>query len=182
MAVSIISTAQPSFETTGLITLTSAQAYDAASPTLTKPSTTSQSALLYDIGTNYPSLLRLTPITSRNDLTAGSIGMRVVGWNAYVQTAGSKVWIPTVLADVNLGYTSGTVASLSIDSVTTYFFSSATIGAGVPTVNAYSPATASATNVQPASVIVDAVGSQLITLQFKATGTTPKLGAFWATI
>lgn len=180
MAVSIISTAQPSFKTTGLITLTSAQAYDAASPTATKPSTTSQSALLYDIGTNYPSLLRLTPIASRNDLT--SVGMRVVGWNAYVQTAGTKVYVPTVLADVTLGYTSGTVASLSIDSVTTYFFSSATIGSGVPTVNAYSPASAASTNVQPASVIVDAVGSQLITLQFKATGTTPKMGAFWATI
>lgn len=180
MSVSIISTAQPSFRTTGLITLTSAQAYDAASPTATKPSTTSQSALLYDIGTNYPSLLRLTPIASRNDLT--SVGMRVVGWNAYLQTDGTKVYVPTVLADVTLGYTSGTVASLSIDSVTTYFFSSATIGSGVPTVNAYSPATAATTNVQPASVIVDAVGSQLVTLQFKATGTTPKMGAFWATI
>ena len=180
MAVSIISTAQPSFETTGLITLTSAQAYDAASPTATKPSTTSQSALLYDIGTNYPSLLRITPIASNNNFT--SVGMRVVGWNAYVQTAGTKVYIPTVLADVTLGYTSGTVASLTIDTVATYFFSSATIGSGVPTVNAYSPATAATGNVQPASVIVDAVGSQLITLQFKATGTTPKMGAFWATI
>jgi hypothetical protein len=180
MAVSIISTAQPSFRTTGLITLTSAQAYDAASPTATKPSTTSQSALLYDIGTNYPSLLRLTPITSANNFT--SVGMRVVGWNSYLQTAGTKVWIPTVLADVTLGYTSGTVASLTIDTVSTFFFSSATIGSGVPTVNAYSPATAATGNVQPASVIVDAVGSQLITLQFKATGTTPKMGAFWATI
>jgi len=180
MANAIISTSQPAFQTTGLITLTSAQAYDAASPTATKPSTTSQSALLYDIGTNYPSLLRLTPIASNNNFTA--VGMRVVGWNLYKQTAGTKVWIPTVLADVTLGYTSGTVASLSIDTVTTYFFSSATIGSGVPTVNAYSPATAATTNVQPASVIVDAVGSQLITLQFKATGTTPKVGAFWATI
>jgi len=180
MAVSIISTAQPQFRTTGLITLTSAQAYDAASPTATKPSTTSQTALLYDVGTNYPSLLRLTPIANRNDLT--SVGMRVVGWNAYVQSSGTKVWIPTVLADVTLGYTIGTVASLSIDSVTTYFFSSATIGAGVPTVNTYSPATAATTNVQPASIVVDAIGSQLMTLQFKATQTTPKMGAFWATI
>lgn len=180
MAVSIISTAQPSFRTTGLITLTTTQAYDAASPTATKPSTTSQSALLYDIGTNYPSLLRLTPIASNNNFT--SVGMRVVGWNSYLQTAGTKVWIPTVLADVTLGYTSGTVASLSIDTVTTYFFSSATIASGVPTVNAYSPASAASTNVQPASLVVDAVGSQLVTLQFKATGTTPKMGAFWATI
>lgn len=180
MAVSIISTAQPSFKTTGLITLTSAQAYDAASPTATKPSTTGQSALIYDIGNNYPSLLRLTPIASNNNFTA--VGMRVVGWNSYLQTAGTKVWIPTVLADVTLGYTSGTVASLSIDSVTTYFFSSATIGVGVPTVNTYSPATAATTNVQPASVVVDAIGSQLITLQFKATGNTPKMGVFWATI
>jgi len=182
MAISMISTNQPSFATTGLISLTSAQAYDAASPTLTKPSTTVQSALLYDIGTDYPSLLRLTPIASRNDFTSGSVGMRVVGWNSYLQADGTKVYIPTVLADVALGYTSGTVANLSIDGVTNYFFSSATIGAGVPTVNAYSPATAATTNVQPASVIVDAVGSQLITLQFKATGTTPKMGAFWATI
>lgn len=180
MPNAFISTSQPAFKTTGLITLTSAQAYDAASPTATKPSTTSQSALLYDIGTIYPSLLRLTPIASNNNFTA--VGMRVVGWNQYKQASSVGVWIPTVLADVTLGYTSGTVASLSIDSVTTYFFSSATIGSGVPTVNAYSPATATTTNVQPASVVVDAIGSQLITLQFKATGTTPKVGAFWATI
>ena len=159
MALALAATPQAAYNFSGLITLTSGQAYDAASPTATKPSTTS---------------------ASNNNFT--SVGMRVIGWSPYSATTGSNPWIPTVLADVTLGYTSGTVASLSIDGVTNYFFSSATVATGVPTVNAYTPATADTANVQPASVIIDCVGSLLIQVQFKATGTTPKMGAFWYTI
>ena len=180
MALALAATPQASYAFSGLITLTSGNAFDAASPTATKPSTTSQSALLYDVGTNYPNLIKILPSTSANNFT--SVGMRVVGWSQYCATSGSNPWLPTVLADVTLGYTTGTVASVSVDGVTNFFFSTATVATGVPTVNIYTPATAAGANVQPASVIIDCVGSTLIQVQFKATGTTPKMGAFWYTI
>lgn len=180
MANAIIATAQPAFATTGLISLTSAAGYAAAAPTATAPSTTGSVALLYGKTQNYPSLLRLTPMASNNNFTA--VGMRVVGWNEYIQTSGTKIYVPTVLADLTLGYSTGTVPSLSVNSVTEYYFSSVTVGIGVPSVNLYSPATAAATNTELASVVVDAIGSQYLTVQFKATGTTPKLGTYWTTI
>jgi hypothetical protein len=35
--------------------------------------------------------------------------------------------------------------------------------------------------VEPATVIVDITGSQIVTAQFKSSG-TPTMGAFWATL
>ena len=179
MALAMIATEQPPVQTTGLITLTSAAGYAAAAPTTTAPSTTGSVALLYGKTSSYPSLVRLTPMASNNNFTAG---MRVVGWSEYIQTSGTKVYIPTVLADLTLGYTSGTVPSLSVNGVTEYYFSSVTAAAGVPSVNLYSPATALASNTEVATALVDAVGMQYLTIQFKATGTTPKVGVYWSTI
>ena len=177
MSASFISTYQnPLFEV-GPISLTSAAAYDAAVATTTAPSTTGASALILSQTSDSPSLLRVTPLAGANNYT--SVGMRVVGWNYYRQTSGTLIYVPTVLADLTLGYTSGTVPSISVDVTTTYFFRSVTGGTGVPTVNVYSPATASASNVQHAHAVIDLVGSQFVTLQFKATGTTPTMGAFY---
>lgn len=180
MPPAFISTGHDPFLEIGPISLTSAQAYDAAVATTTAPSTTGQSALILSPGSNYPSLLRVTPFAGANNYTA--VGVRVVGWNWYSQTSGTKVYIPTVLADLTMGYTSGTVDSESIDGTSAFFFSSVTVGSGVPTVNVYSPATAAAANVQYAHAVVDTIGSQFVTLQFKATGTTPTMGAFYTFI
>jgi len=180
MANAIIATNQPTFLEVGPISLTSAQAYDAAVATTTAPSTTSQSALILSPGNDYPSLLRITPFAGANNYTA--VGVRVVGWNTYLQTSGTKIYVPTVLADLTMGYTSGTVDSESVDGNTVFFFSSVTVGSGVPTVNVYSPATAASANVQYAHAVVDTIGSQFVTLQFKATGTTPTMGAFYTFI
>lgn len=180
MANAIIATGQNPFSEIGPISLTSAQAYDAAVATTTAPSTTSQSALILSPGTDYPSLLRITPFAGANNYTA--VGVRVVGWNWYNQTTNTKIYVPTVLADLTMGYTSGTVDSEAVDGNTVFFFSSVTAGAGVPTVNLYSPATAASTNVQYAHAVVDIIGSQFVTLQFKATGTTPTMGAFYTFI
>lgn len=180
MANAIIATNQPTFLEVGPISLTSAQAYDAAVATTTAPSTTGQSALILSPGNDYPSLLRLTPFAGANNYTA--VGVRVVGWNTYLQTSGTKIYVPTVLADLTMGYTSGTVDSESVDGNTVFFFSSVTVGSGVPTVNVYSPATAASANVQYAHAVVDTIGSQFVTLQFKATGTTPTMGAFYTFI
>lgn len=180
MANAIIATNQPTFLEVGPISLTSAQAYDAAVATTTAPSTTGQSALILSPGNDYPSLLRLTPFAGANNYTA--VGVRVVGWNTYLQASGTKIYVPTVLADLTMGYTSGTVDSESVDGNTVFFFSSVTVGSGVPTVNVYSPATAASANVQYAHAVVDTIGSQFVTLQFKATGTTPTMGAFYTFI
>lgn len=180
MANAIIATGQNPFSEIGPITLTSAQAYDAAVATTTAPSTTGQSALILSPGTDYPSLLRITPFAGANNYTA--VGVRVVGWNWYNQTSNTKIYVPTVLADLTMGYTSGTVDSESVDGTTVFFFSSVTVGTGVPTVNVYSPATAASANVQYAHAVVDTIGSQFVTLQFKATGTTPTMGAFYTFI
>lgn len=177
MPNAFITTEQNAFSEIGPITLTSAQAYDAAVATTTAPSTTGQSALILSPGTDYPSLLRITPFAGANNYTA--VGVRVVGWNWYNQTSNTKIYVPTVLADLTMGYTSGTVDSESVDGTTVFFFSSVTVGTGVPTVNVYSPATAASANVQYAHAVVDIIGSQFVTLQFKATGTTPTMGAFY---
>lgn len=180
MANAIIATGQNPFSEIGPISLVSAQAYDAAVATTTAPSTTGQSALILSPGTDYPSLLRITPFAGANNYTA--VGVRVVGWNWYNQTSNTKIYVPTVLADLTMGYTSGTVDSESVDGTTVFFFSSVTVGSGVPTVNVYSPATAASANVQYAHAVVDTIGSQFVTLQFKATGTTPTMGAFYTFI
>lgn len=180
MPNAIIATGQNPFSEIGPISLTSAQAYDAAVATTTAPSTTGQSALILSPGTDYPSLLRITPFAGANNYTA--VGVRVVGWNWYNQTSNTKIYVPTVLADLTMGYTSGTVDSESVDGTTVFFFSSVTVGTGVPTVNVYSPATAASANVQYAHAVVDTIGSQFVTLQFKATGTTPTMGAFYTFI
>jgi len=179
MALATPSTPQKPYIFSGLISVTTASAYDLALPTATKPSTTSRSALLYDLGTTYPNLIKILPSASNSNFT--SVGMRVVGWSPFLTTSDSYVWLPTVLADVTLGY-STTVPSLSINSATNYFFGSATVAASAPTVNIYTPATVTAANSEPASVVIDCVGSVLVQVQFKATGTTPQMGAFWYTI
>ena len=182
MPNAFITTGQNAFSDIGPITLTSAQAYDAAVATTTAPSTTGQSALILSPGTDYPSLLRITPFAGANNYTA--VGVRVVGWNWYNQTSNTKIYVPTVLADLTMGYTSGTVDSESVDGTTVFFFSSVSVGTGVPTVNVYSPATAASANVQYAHAVVDIIGSQFVTLQFKATvaAGSPTMGAFYTFI
>lgn len=184
MPLSFIATSQNPLGEVGPISLTSGQAYDAAVITATAPSTTGQSALVVSPTNDCPSLLRITPYAGGSTYT--NVGLRVVGWNTYIEASGANIgrrlFIPTVLADLTLGYTSGTVPSLSIEGATANFFSSVTAATGVPTVNVYSPATAASTNVQHAHAVVDIIGSQFVTLQFRATGTSPTMGAFWATI
>jgi hypothetical protein len=54
--------------------------------------------------------------------------------------------------------------------------------AGTPAGNLYSPGTAAATNVEPASAMVDIAGSQMVTVQFRAASGTPTMGVFVTTL
>ena len=167
--------------------------YNAASAVLTTTVPSSGTSgtgnvLLWDIntasvsGTN-PSLLYVTPFLVSATTAQTTIGMRIIGWRKYLEAAGTTFWyIPTILADFTLGFTSGTVPNYTIDSVAnTRTFSIITQVAGTPSANLYSPATDSASNVAPAYALLDIAGAQYVTAQFKSSG-TPDMGAFWSTL
>lgn len=146
----------------------------------TKPS----SGVVHDqqLSSISPSLLRITPYASSTSIGAAT-GVRVVGWTGEVNSAdGLTYWLPTVLADFNLTFSSGTVPTYSIDGATQRPFAIITQVAGTPAANLYSPGTAAAANVEPAAALVDIVGSQIVTVQFKAASGTPTMGVFATTI
>lgn len=175
----IIATDKPSYATSGLITASSGT-YDNAVPTATIPSTTGQTFLVPTNLGDKPSLLRIVPFHSANNATTPSI--RVIGWTTYVQTSGTPIYVPTMLADLSCAYnaTVGSIPSLSVNSTTQYFFHSVSAATGVPTVNVYSPGTAAAAGTPPAGVVIDTIGMQYITLQFESS--TGTMGAFYAFI
>jgi hypothetical protein len=167
--------------------------YNAASAVLTTTvptsgTSTTGNVLLWDINTaqvrgQNPSLLFVTPFLVSATTAQTSIGMRIIGWRKYLEAAGVNFWyIPTVLADFTLGFTSGTVPNYTIDSTAnTRTFSSITQGIGTPSGYLYSPVSASPTNVEPAYAMIDVSGSQYVTAQFKSSG-TPDMGCFWSTL
>jgi hypothetical protein len=181
----VIATDKPQYLTTGLIAVTSGTAYTTTEPTTTAPSTTGQNFLIPTNLGDKPSLLRIQPFcgaaVAPTSATFSSGGLRVVGWSIYTQTSGTAIYVPTVLADLALGLTTGTVQSETINGTAQYPFSVCTVGAGVPTVNVYNPG---ASNVEPCAAVIDLVGMQFVQLQFKATASvsTPTMGAFYAFI
>jgi hypothetical protein len=95
-------------------------------------------------------------------------------------TGPTKFYFSTVLADFTLTYSTGTVPSATVNNVSNYLFSTASQVAISPDASIYRPSTLTATNVELASVLVDAIGHELIELQFKAN--SGSMGALWATI
>jgi hypothetical protein len=184
----VIATDKPEYRTSGLIAVTSGTAYTTTEPTTTAPSTTGQNFLIPTNLGDKPSLLRLAPFcgaaVAPTSTTFASGGLRVVGWSIYTPTSGSTLYVPTVLADLALGLTTGTVQSETVNGVTQYPFSVCTAGVGVPTVNLYSPGTAAAANVEACAAVIDTIGMQFVQLQFKATASvsTPTMGAFYSFI
>ncbi len=140
------------------------------------------SGVLYDIASSneLTSLIKFVPFMDANSGT--SIGVRFLGWNGYVQSAGTTLWMPNVLADFTLLFTSGTVPSVSIDGTTMYLPNGITQVAGTPAANLYSPRTAAAANVEPCAAIFDAGGSEIVTVQFKESGGSILGGILWSEI
>ena len=179
-----IATDKPSYSTTGLIAVSTGMAYSLIEPIATAPTTTGQNFLIATNLGDKPSLLRIAPFcgaaVAPTSTTFASGGIRVVGWSIYTQTDGTAFYVPNVLADLALGLTTGTVSTKNVNGVAQYPFSTVTAGVGVPTVNTYSPGTASASNVESCAAVIDCIGMQFIQLQFKATASvsTPKMGVF----
>lgn len=185
-----ITTPQENFRRAYQASVASTYANGEAILTTTQPTAAalSSSQLLFDINTAAvsganPSLLHVMPFLVSATTAQTGIGMRVIGWRKYLEAAGSTFWyVPTVLADLTLTFTSGAVPSYTIDGVAnTRTFSSITQNLGTPAGYLYSPATASPSNVEPASAIVDITGSSYVTVQFKSSG-TPNMGCLWATL
>lgn len=183
----VINTAQENFRKVTVATVPAT--YTAAQAVLLNaaPTSTTGTALLWDIntasvsGTN-PSLLYVMPFLVSATTAQTSIGMRLLGWRKYLDVAGTSFWfMPTVLADFTLTFTSGTVPNYTLDVANTRTFSGITQVAGTPAANLYSPATAVASNVEPAYAMVDVAGASYVTAQFKSSG-TPNMGTFWANL
>jgi hypothetical protein len=173
-------TPQPNFGKVEMAASISANAYDAAIPTTTAPTSTGQTLLVYSPSNEDPNLLKITPYSSSS--SAGSPMVRVIGWSSYIQSA-TTLYVPTLLAELTMSYSTAT-ASVSVDGANRFFFHNITASSGVPTVNLYSPGTASAANnVPPAFALIDVVGSQFVTLQFKSSTTSSNIcGALWCAI
>jgi hypothetical protein len=109
-------------------------------------------------------------------------GFRVIGWTTYTQTSGTPIYVPMLLADCACSYnaTTGSIPSLSVNGVTQHFFHAVAVGAGVPTVNIYTPGTVAAAGTPPASVVIDTIGCQYVTIQFESS--TGTMGCFYAFI
>jgi hypothetical protein len=183
----VINTAQENFRKVTVATVPAT--YTAAQAVLlnTAPTSTTGTALLWDIntasvsGTN-PSLLYVMPFLVSATTAQTSIGMRLLGWRKYLDAAGTSFWfMPTVLADFTLTFTSGTVPNYTLDVANTRTFSGITQVAGTPAANLYSPATAAGANVEPAYAMVDVAGASYVTAQFKSSG-TPDMGTFWSNL
>jgi hypothetical protein len=148
-------------------------------------------------------------ITITRSFSATSIGVRIAtattdtieiwgaqveagtGSTTYVPTTTSSatipqtLYVPTVLAELTLAYnaTAGSIPQADFDGARRFFFSSVAASSGVPTVNVYSPGTAAAAGTGPGFAMIDTVGSQFVTIQFKSSTTTNNIcGAFWSVI
>lgn len=183
----VINTAQENFRKVTVVSVPSTYTAAQAALRISAPSSTTGTALLWDINTasvsgTAPSLLYVMPFLVSATTAQTAIGMRLLGWRKYLDAAGTGFWyMPTVLADFTLTFTSGTVPSYTLDVANTRTFSGITQVAGTPAANLYSPATAVASNVEPAYAMIDVAGSSYVTAQFKASG-TPDMGTFWANL
>ena len=165
-------------------------AFGTVSATTTKPTT----RIIYDAtvsgagagwqGNSSPSLIKLVPYANANNLTAP--GIRLIGWSGYQTSStvanliGRTIWIPTVIAEFNLGYTSGTVPTYSIEGNNDARpFSIATQVYGTPVANVSSPASPLSSNTEWASIIVDPLGAQLVEVQFKTSLASQTMSALW---
>jgi len=170
----IVATDQPNLAFSSARAISSGGAYDTTAPTTSAPSTTGVTALL--VGTvsgNKPSLMHVIPVAINGSTALSSSNMtgscvRIVGWQEYIQASGTTVYIPKILAEVQMTFPS-TAQTLAVDGVNTYWFQTAAALSLAPAPAIYTPGTAAGTNTQPAGFVVDTIGCRWVTAQFKAT-------------
>jgi hypothetical protein len=189
----VIATDQPNLAFTGFCADDITSAYETTpAPTATVPVGGVRSHLLTGaIAGNKPSLLHVIPVaTGTAALTSSNfIGgcVLITGWQQTQNTAGTTIYIPKVLAELQVAFPAsgaGSLANFPASGTTAYWFNTVTVAAGVPTVNLYSPGTALSTSPQLAGALIDTVGCRWLTAQYKATTNSAngKCGILWASL
>ena len=177
-----LSTPQPNFGKVEVtLHATTQNTFADALPTTSIPSSSGQTSLLFSPSIEDPTLLRLLPYAGASNL--GSPRLRVIGWNSYVQSA-STLYVPMLLADLDLAYNSTSVPSVAIDGNTRHFFHniSATNAPPVAPTSVpvlYAPGTGAAAGTPPAQVVIDTMGTQFVTVQFRSSTAGAVMGALW---
>lgn len=184
MGSTIIATQQREYQN---VALTAIPASFTTGAGISTASTTKPTArVVYDASSNneMTSLIKFVPYISVNNAT--SVGLRFLGWNGYVNTDGTTLWVPTVIGRFDLEYTSGSVPSVTINGATRFLFAriTNTSNNGIPTasVNLYGAFSAATANVEPCAAVLDVVGSQIVTVQMQAATGTPDAGILWSPI
>lgn len=146
--------------------------------TLTSDTTAPSSGVLYlDNVADTPNFIHATPFSSQS---SGTPGFRLVGWRKYWQTATSTfLYVPTVLAEFSPTFGT-TPPTASIDGTSYNLFRGVSQASTQPAGNLYNPGTSNADGAV-ASVVVDAIGCQIVTVQFKlSTGSGVTMGLLFA--
>lgn len=138
----------------------------------TKPTT----GILYEGGTEGPTLIRVQPWTATSTNTTG--GVRVVGWSMYLDGS-TEIWTPTILAEASFTRTSGTTVNMTLATVAYYSYGGGSATATItPAPNMYVPGVGG-TN-PPASMVVDTMGSEII--QVRVIAPAGNFGVLWCTL
>lgn len=176
-----LSTPQPNFGKVEVtLSATTQNTFADALPTTSIPSSSGQTSLLFSPSIEDPTLLRIMPYAGASNL--GSPRMRVIGWNSYVQSA-STLYVPMLLADLDLSYSSN-VPSVAIDGNTRHFFHNIAATPSPPVAPTsvpvfYAPGTSAAAGTPPAQVVIDTMGTQFVTVQFRSSTASAVMGALW---
>jgi hypothetical protein len=172
MATANIITPANTFSRTSVASV--ATTYTALLPTSTKPT----SGIVIDTNANGSwSLVHMIPTSSIS--TGTGVGIRVTGYNLYTSTSGTIWYMPTMLFDGTLAYTTGTVPNLSIDGTNdTKTFNNITQNPGSPSANLYGPGANGTGITMPASFTLDIAGSQMVVVQFTSSS-SPTMSVFW---
>lgn len=165
--VAFITTGKTSFKR--LFGQVASATFPALNYTTTKPTTgLVQNAVGTAVPTAGDSILRLAPFQA--DIVKNTTPrVRVIGWNPYTDTGSTLLWIPTVLADLTMSYTSNSVQSVTLNSelyapIAGLTATATAITGG--TIALLSPTTQNAANIEPASAFIYLRGNVMTQLQF----------------
>lgn len=173
-----MSTPQPNFGKVEVtLSASTPNVFANANPTTSIPASSGQDSLLFAPSDEDPNLIRILPYAGAANLATPRI--RVIGWNSYVQSA-STLYVPMLLAELDLSYHSTTVPSIAIDGNTRHFFHNIAAAGGThPAPVFYAPGTSAAAGTPPAQVVIDTMGTQFVTVQFRANTNSAIMGALW---
>ena len=134
-------------------------------------------------GNSSPSLLRCIPWCDSASASA-TASMRFIAWNRIEATEGIR-WIPTILGEFTTTYgnTLGNIPSWTLDGYTVRPYQTLSQVSNAPNAYLYSPGSANVAAAEACEVLIDAKGSQFVTVQFaNSAAVSSTMGVLWTTI